>query len=54
MPFFDIDLQALSRIYDTGSENWEPLLDDIRQFLEGNAALISHDFRHIWDRWFSR
>ena len=48
MPFFDIDLQGLlSRIYDTGSGDWEPLLDDIRQFLGGNAAaLILHDFQH--------
>jgi DNA-binding CsgD family transcriptional regulator len=48
VPFLDIDLQGLlSRIYDTGSEDWEPLLDDINQFLGGTAtALIWHDFRH--------
>jgi hypothetical protein len=48
VPFLDIDLQGLlSRIYDTGSGDWEPLLDDIKQFLGGSAtALILHDFRH--------
>jgi DNA-binding CsgD family transcriptional regulator len=48
VPFFDIDLQSLlSRIYDTGSGDWKPLLDDMRQFLGGDAAaLILHDFRH--------
>ena len=48
MPFLDIDLQRLpSRIYDTGSGDWEPLLDDIKQILGGSAtALILHDFRH--------
>ena len=48
MSFLDIDLQGLlSRIYNTGSGDWEPLLDDIKQFLGGSAtALILHDFRH--------
>ena len=48
MAFLGIDLQGLlSRIYDTGSGDWEPLLEDIRQFLGGTAtALILHDFRH--------
>jgi DNA-binding CsgD family transcriptional regulator len=46
--FFDIDVQGLvSRIYDTGSGDWEPLLEDIKQFLGGSAiALILHDFGH--------
>jgi DNA-binding CsgD family transcriptional regulator len=46
--FFDIDLQGLlSRIYDTGSGDWEPLLEDIKKYLGGSAtALILHDFRH--------
>lgn len=44
----DDDLQPLlSRIYDTGSGDWDALLDEIRQFLRGSAiALISHDFKH--------
>ena len=44
----DADLQRLlPRIYDTGSGNWNALLDEIKQFLGGSAiALISHDFRH--------
>jgi DNA-binding CsgD family transcriptional regulator len=48
VPFFDIDVQGLvTRIYDTGSGDWEPLLEDIKQFLGGSAiALILHDFRH--------
>ena len=48
MPFLDIDLQRLpSRIYDTGSGDWEPLLEDIKQILDGRAtALILHDFEH--------
>jgi DNA-binding CsgD family transcriptional regulator len=48
VPFFDIDLQGLlSRIYDSGSGDWAPLLEDIKRFLGGNAtALILHDFRH--------
>lgn len=48
MPFFDIDVQGLvTRIYDTGSGDWEPLLEDIKQFLGGSAiALILHDFGH--------
>jgi DNA-binding CsgD family transcriptional regulator len=48
VPFFDIDVQGLvTRIYDTGSGDWEPLLEDIKQFLGGSAiALILHDFKH--------
>lgn len=48
MPFLDIDPQGLvSRIYDTGAGDWEPLLEEIKQFLGGSAiALILHDFRH--------
>ena len=39
--------QLLFRIYETGSGDWTPLLDEIMQFLAGNAiALISHDFNH--------
>ena len=39
--------QLLFRIYETGSGDWAPLLDEIMQFLAGNAiALISHDFSH--------
>jgi DNA-binding CsgD family transcriptional regulator len=38
--------QLLFRIYETGSGDWAPLLDEIMRFLKGNAiALISHDFR---------
>jgi DNA-binding CsgD family transcriptional regulator len=46
--FFDKDLQGLlTRIYDTGSGDWEPLLEEIKQFLGGSAtALILHDFKH--------
>lgn len=46
MPFCDIDLQSLlSRIYDTASGDWGPLLEDIKGILGGSAsALISHDF----------
>jgi DNA-binding CsgD family transcriptional regulator len=37
--------QLLFRIYETGSGDWSPLLDEIMQFLKGNAiALVSHDF----------
>jgi DNA-binding CsgD family transcriptional regulator len=45
---FDHDLQRLlPRIYDTGSGDWETLLEEIKQFLEGSAiALISHDFKN--------
>jgi DNA-binding CsgD family transcriptional regulator len=48
VPFLDIDAQALvSRIYDTGPGDWEPLLEEIKQFLGGSAiALILHDFEH--------
>jgi DNA-binding CsgD family transcriptional regulator len=44
----DHDSQQLQlRIYETGSGDWEPLLDEIMRFLGGSAiALISHDFRH--------
>jgi DNA-binding CsgD family transcriptional regulator len=39
--------QLLFRIYETGSGDWAPLLDEIMQFLAGNAiALIYHDFSH--------
>ena len=39
--------QLLLRIYETGSGDWEPLLDEIMRFLGGSAiALISHDFQH--------
>ena len=39
--------QLVFRIYETGSGDWAPLLDEIMQFLNGNAiALISHDFTH--------
>jgi DNA-binding CsgD family transcriptional regulator len=39
--------QLLFRIYETGSGDWAPLLDEIMQFLKGSAiALISHDFGH--------
>jgi DNA-binding CsgD family transcriptional regulator len=43
---FDEDLQRLlPRIYETGSNGWETLLEEIKQFLAGSAiALISHDF----------
>jgi DNA-binding CsgD family transcriptional regulator len=38
--------QLLFRMYETGSGDWAPLLDEIMQFLEGSAiALISHDFK---------
>jgi DNA-binding CsgD family transcriptional regulator len=45
---FGKDLQRLlPRIYETGSGDWETLLDEITRFLEGSAtALISHDFKH--------
>jgi DNA-binding CsgD family transcriptional regulator len=45
---FDEDLQRLlPRIYETGSGDWDTLLDEIKQFLEGSAiALISHNFLH--------
>jgi DNA-binding CsgD family transcriptional regulator len=45
---FHDDLQRLlPRIYETGSGDWDTLLDEIKQFLEGSAiALISHDFKH--------
>ena len=39
--------QLLFRIYETGSGDWTPLLDEIMHFLAGDAiALISHDFSH--------
>jgi DNA-binding CsgD family transcriptional regulator len=39
--------QLLFQIYETGSGDWTPLLDEIMQFLAGKAiALISHDFNH--------
>jgi DNA-binding CsgD family transcriptional regulator len=45
---FDQDFQQLlPRIYETGSDDWGGLLDEIKQFLAGSAiALISHDFEH--------
>ena len=45
---FDQDLQRLlPRIYETGSGDWDTLLDEIKQFLGASAiALISHDFKH--------
>jgi DNA-binding CsgD family transcriptional regulator len=45
---FGKDLQRLlARIYETGSGDWDTLLDEITRFLEGSAiALISHDFKH--------
>ena len=48
MPLSEQDAQQLLfRIYETGSGDWAPLLDEIMQFLAGNAiALISHDFSH--------
>jgi DNA-binding CsgD family transcriptional regulator len=44
----DDDLQRLlPRIYDTGSGDWNALLDEIKLFIEGSAiALVSHDFKH--------
>jgi DNA-binding CsgD family transcriptional regulator len=44
----DKDLQRLlPRIYETGSGDWDTLLDEITRFLEGSAvALVSHDFKH--------
>ena len=44
---FDEDLQRLlPRIYDTGSGDWETLLEEIKRFLGGSAiALIQHDFK---------
>lgn len=39
--------RLLFQIYETGSGDWTPLLDEIMQFLAGKAiALISHDFNH--------
>ena len=45
---FNGDLQRLlPRIYETGSGDWEILLDEIKRFLGGSAiALILHDFKH--------
>ena len=38
--------RLLPRIFEIGSGNWDPLLDGIKQYLEGCAiALISHDFK---------
>ena len=48
MPSFHRDLpQLLHRIYETRPGHWEPLLDEIKQFLGASAiALISHDFEY--------
>jgi DNA-binding CsgD family transcriptional regulator len=45
---FDEELErVLCRIYEIGSGNWDPLLDDIKQYLEGYAiAVLSHNFTH--------
>jgi DNA-binding CsgD family transcriptional regulator len=45
---FDKDLQQLLlRIYESGSNHWDPLLSEVKQFLGGSAiALISYDFKH--------
>ena len=39
--------RLLPRIFEIGSGNWDPLLDSIKQYLEGCAiALVSHDFKN--------
>jgi DNA-binding CsgD family transcriptional regulator len=45
---FDQDLQQLVlRIYESGSNDWDPLLREVKQFLGSSAtALISYDFKH--------